>query len=208
MQVGRPREPRLSRELIVDAAMRQIDSGAPLSLNKIAKEFGVHISSLTHHVGDRGNLIELVRGSLAQRYPVVYSEDATWQEAIQVTARAIHQAFVDHPHLIPHMAHQGISSPEVLGTYLRLADVLQTAGFSTSRASLVIRFLDIITLGSGLEAAEKSFVLPPSDAGVEGDTGGESAARASTPRDEDAQQSDEAFELALRLYIEGLEREL
>jgi AcrR family transcriptional regulator len=198
MPVGRPSQPRLSREMIVEAALRQIDSGAVLSLNKISKELGVHLSSLAHHVGDREHLIELLREHLAARYPVRYSVTATWQEAFSATATAIHEAFLAHPLLTPYLATKAITSHKVLGTYSGLAQVLSEAGFSEHQASVSIRFLDILTLGSGLEITEKA-----NDPGARDVPTGTDPWRRQNPSDSEA-----AFDLALRRFIEGMERDL
>lgn len=206
MARGRPREPLLSRELIVATALEQIDSGAELSLNKIAKELGVHLSSLANHVGDRENLIELLRLHVARQYPATFTEDAPWQEALRDTATAMRTAFTKHPHLITYLAHKAISSPEVLDTYSRLAERLVTSGFSNELASLAIRFVDILTLGSGLEVTEKTYGPEGWTSSVDDATAVEDAT--AVPKGPDAAESEAAFQLALRLYISGLEREM
>ncbi len=70
MARGRPRKALLSRELIVETALRLIDAGEDLNLSHIARELSVHVSSLYNHVADREGLIEDLRVQIAHEYPV------------------------------------------------------------------------------------------------------------------------------------------
>lgn len=202
MARGRPRKALLSSELIVDTAMRTIDSGSPLSMSHIARELAVHVSSLYNHVGDRDGLIELLRVRIAEEYPVPPLDGLDWQDAARTVASTIHTAFLAHPGLIPYLADTPVSSPGIVEIYAQLAEAMVRGGHSAQRASLTIRMIDTLALGTAM--VNSSTPAKWNDASP----GGRALIEAAEIWDDDRDQTSEAFELSLQFIIEGLEREL
>lgn len=155
---GRPRKALLSRELIISTALKQIDAGKDFSMSKIARELGVHVSSLYNHVDDREGLLEAIRSHIAQEYPVPPLAELEWEEAVQVVTVTIQTAYSAHPKLIPHLATLPVSAPEIRATYEELANILLAAGFSSYDAATAILMIDTLALGSALVRDEHATV--------------------------------------------------
>ncbi|UOQ59065.1 TetR/AcrR family transcriptional regulator C-terminal domain-containing protein [Leucobacter rhizosphaerae] len=202
MARGRPRTARLSSEIIVDTAMRTIDGGSPLSMSHIARELSVHVSSLYNHVGDRDGLIELLRVRISEEYPVPPLDGLTWQDAVRTVATTIHTAFLAHPRLIPYLADTPVSSPGIVEIYARLAEAMVDAGHSAQRASITIRMIDTLALGTAMVTSSSPAKWNDRS------PGGQALIEAAETWDDDRDQTSEAFELSLRFILAGLEGEL
>lgn len=202
MTRGRPRKALLSSEMIVDTAMRTIDNGSPLSMSHIARELSVHVSSLYNHVGDREGLIELLRMRIAEEYPVPPLDGLEWQDAVRSVASTIHTAFLAHPGLIPYLADTPVSSPGIIEIYSQLATAMIDGGHNPQRASLTIRMIDTLALGTAM--VNSSNPATWNDASP----GGQALLEAAATWADDRDQTAEAFELSLQFIIAGLEREL
>lgn len=202
MPRGRPRKALLSPELIVDTALRQIDAGEQLSMSRVARELGVHVSSLYNHVDDRGGLIELLRLRIAHEYPVPPLDGMNWQEMLRAVAVTIHDAFAAHPRLIPYLAITPVSSPEIVDIYARLAEVMLQAGHRATSAALAIRMIDSLALGTALVNSTEAVPWKHTTAG------GQALLEASETWEDEPALTAEAFAHGLRYIIAGLEAEL
>ncbi|UOQ57473.1 TetR/AcrR family transcriptional regulator C-terminal domain-containing protein [Leucobacter allii] len=202
MPRGRPRKALLSVDLIVDTAMRQIDAGEQLSMSRVARELGVHVSSLYNHVDDRDGLIELLRLRIAHEYPVPPLDGLSWQQTLRAIALTIHDAFAAHPRLIPYLAVTPVSSPEIVEIYARLAEIMLDAGHRATSASLAIRMIDSLALGTALvnstDAVPWKHTTP----------GGRALLEASEHWEDELAQTAEAFTRGLDYIVSGLEAEL
>ena len=67
--MARPKVPLLSADRIADAALELVDSGELFGVNALARRLGVTPSSLYNHVRGRDEIVELMRGRLAERSP-------------------------------------------------------------------------------------------------------------------------------------------
>lgn len=221
---------RLSRELIIDTALKQIDrSGAHgLSMRSLAQELGTEAMSLYRHVHGREDLLEgvvaLLMGDLTSRLDEQLSEH--WQGFLQTVAHQVRQIAVDHPKAFPLIATRHPAAPwlrpplrsvEVVDTFLT---TLIGHGFTDAQAVDAYRSFSSFLLGqllleSAVRGAETSPVEEPLDEGgadiPEGD-GHVALDAASEVRrlrallSED--RSDEEFEVSLEVLLDRLDREL
>jgi len=221
---------RLSRELIIDTALKQIDrSGAQgLSMRSLAQELGTEAMSLYRHVHGREDLLEgvvaLLMGDLTSRLDEQLSEH--WQGFLQTVAHQVRQIAVDHPKAFPLIATRHPAAPwlrpplrsvEVVDTFLT---TLIGHGFTDAQAVDAYRSFSSFLLGqllleSAVRGAETSPVEEPLDEGgadiPEGD-GHVALDAASEVRrlrallSED--RSDEEFEVSLEVLLDRLDREL
>lgn len=221
---------RLSRQLIIDTAVEQIDrSGAhSLSMRSLAKELGVEAMALYRYVHGKEDLLEGVvdrlMGDLTSTLDDQLSEH--WQGFLQTLAHRIREIASDHPRAFPLIATRHPSAPwlrpplrsvEVVDTFLR---TLIGHGFSDEQAVDAYRSFSSFLLGqllleSAVRGAETGPVEEPLDEGgaaiPEGD-GNISLDIAPEVRrlrpllSED--RSDEEFEVSLELLLDRLDHEL
>ena len=85
--------PRLTRALIVETALAQIDRSGPqgLSMRSLAQELGVEAMSLYRYVHGKEDLLEGVVASLMSDLTshLEEAEGSHWQEFLQTVAHAV-----------------------------------------------------------------------------------------------------------------------
>jgi len=221
---------RLSRELIIDTALKQIDrSGAHgLSMRSLAQELGTEAMSLYRHVHGREDLLEgvvaLLMGDLTSRLDEQLSEH--WQGFLQTVAHQVRQIAIDHPKAFPLIATRHPAAPwlrpplrsvEVVDTFLR---TLVGHGCTDAQAVDAYRSFSSFLLGqllleSAVRGAETGPVEEPLDEGDadipegDGQVALDSAPEVRRLRallSED--RSDEEFEVSLEVLLDRLDREL
>ncbi len=190
----------LSAELIADAAMQLADSGRPFGVNATARALGVTPSSLYHHVSGLDEIIELMRGRLMDRYAVDPLPEA-WEGAVREIVRRQRQMYGEHPFLVPYIVGKAVADPRTLDWYDRIADVLSSAGFPDDQVLVALTAIDALGLGFGLDLAGPEAAWGTAD-GVEDLGRAVAAAPAGRAR------SEEAFEWALAMLIDGLRTRL
>jgi TetR/AcrR family tetracycline transcriptional repressor len=227
---SRSAAPRLSRELIVDTALAQIDrSGAQgLSMRSLAQELGVEAMSLYRYVHGREDLLEGVvahlMGNLTSSLDDELSEH--WQGFLQTVAHEVRRIAMDHPMAFPLVATRHPAAPW-LRPPLRSVDVVNTFlstlighGFSDAQAVGAYRSFSSFLLGhllleSAVRGAETGPVEEPLDEGdaaiPEGDGRVELDDAPEVERlrpllSED--RSEEEFEISLEILLDRLSREL
>lgn len=221
---------RLSRELVIDTALAQIDrSGAQgLSMRTLAKELGVEAMALYRHVHGKEDLLEGVvdqlMGDLASKLDEQLAEH--WQGFLQTLAHEIRRIAIEHPKAFPLVATRHPSAPwlrpplrsiEVVDTFL---STLIGHGFTDEQAVDAYRSFSSFLLGqllleAAVRGAETSPVEEPLDEGgatIPGRDGEVSLAAASEVRrlrkllSED--RTDEEFEVSLEVLLDRLDRDL
>lgn len=171
---------RLSRTLIVETALEQIDrSGAQgLSMRSLAQELGVEAMSLYRHVHGREDLLEGVVALLMTDLTADLDEELTdhWQGFLQVVAHRVRQIAVDHPRAFPLIATRHPAAPW-LRPPLRSVEVVETFlaellghGFTDAQAVDAYRSFSSFLLGhllleAAVRGAETAPVEEPLDEG-------------------------------------------
>ena len=221
---------RLSRKLIVETALVQIDrAGAQgLSMRSLALELGVEAMSLYRYVNGREDLLEGViaslMGDLTSDLEGELSEH--WQGYLQNVAHHVRRIAIDHPKAFPLVATRHPAAPwlrpplrsvEVVNTFL---SALIARGFSDAQAVGAYRSFSSFLLGqllleSAVRGAETGPVEEPLDEGDadvperDGQIGLDSAPEVRRLRpllSED--RSGEEFEVSLEGLLDRLNREL
>lgn len=163
---------RLSRQLIVQTALAQIDrSGSDgLSMRSLAKDLGVEAMSLYRYVHGREDLLEGVTDALMGGLTSRLDEKLTdhWQGFLQTLAHEIRQIAVDHPMAFPLVATRHPAAPwlrpplrsiEIVDTFLA---ALIGYGFSDEQAVAAYRSFTSFLLGQLLlESAVRGAALSP-----------------------------------------------
>ncbi|SMH50992.1 transcriptional regulator, TetR family [Rathayibacter oskolensis] len=222
--------PRLSRDLIVETALAQIDrSGSQsLSMRSLAQELGVEAMSLYRYVHGKEDLLEgviaLLMHDLNERLDE--SEAQHWQGFLQTVAHEVRRIATDHPKAFPLVATRHPAAPwlrpplrsvEVVNTFL---SALTEHGFSDERAVGAYRAFSSFLLGQlllqsavhGAETGPAEEPLDEGDAAIPQGDGRMTLDRAPEVRrlrallSED--RSDEEFEISLEALLDRLDREL
>jgi AcrR family transcriptional regulator len=153
--VARPSKPILSPDLIYRTALNQLDRTGSLNMPELARELGVSVSSVYHHVKGRTGVLEGVRAVIAD-WDCGDPDD--WEEMVRRWAGHYRNAFARHPGAIPALVGQAVSDPSTLRQYDALATKLTNTGFSARSIVLSVSALDVLCLGAALDASAPSMV--------------------------------------------------
>jgi TetR/AcrR family tetracycline transcriptional repressor len=222
--------PRLSRDLIIEAALTQIDRSGPqgLSMRSLAQELGVEAMSLYRYVHGKEDLLEGVVASLMRGLTgrLDEAEGEHWQAFLQTVAHEVRRIATDHPKAFPLVATRHPAAPwlrpplrsvEVVNTFLT---ALTKAGFSDPQAVNAYRAFSSFLLGQlllqsvvrGAEAGpaeepldEGGADIPQGDGSMSLDIAPE-VRRLRTLLSED--RSDEEFEVSLEVLLDRLDRDV
>ncbi|GAA4062573.1 TetR/AcrR family transcriptional regulator [Nonomuraea soli] len=132
--------PALSREQIVAAAMKLLDTEGleALSLRRLGVELGAAATAFYRHVANKDELIELVVNE-------VYGElridgEAPWRESVTVIAHSFRAAILRHPWFVSVIGEVGLAylGPNVMGKTDQMLAVLERAGFALEDADLAM----------------------------------------------------------------------
>lgn len=225
-----PSSRRLSRELIIETALAQIDGGGVqgLSMRSLAQELGVEAMSLYRHVHGREDLLEGVVALMLEDLTENLDEELMhhWQGFLQALAHGVRRIALEHPRAFPLIATSHPAAPwlrpplrsvEVVNTFLA---TLIGQGFSDHQAvdayrSFTSRLLGLLLLESAARGAETGPVEEPLDEGnadipeQDGRIGLEETPEVSRLRgllSED--RSEEEFEVSLEDLLDRLNRDL
>jgi AcrR family transcriptional regulator len=172
---------RLSRALIIDTALAQIDQSGTdgLSMRSLAKDLGVEAMSLYRYVHGREDLLEGITdaliGDLSSRLDTELTEH--WQGFLQALAHQVRQIAVDHPKAFPLVATRHPAAPwlrpplrsiELVDTFL---SALIGYGFTDAQAVAAYRSFTSFLIGQLLlESAVRGASTGPVDEPIdEGD---------------------------------------
>lgn len=221
---------RLSRELIVQTALAQIDRSGPqgLSMRSLGQDLGVEAMSLYRYVHGREDLLEGVVAFLMDDLIANLDDELVehWQGFLQIVAHEVRSIAVEHPNAFPLVATRHPAAPwlrpplrsiEVVDTFL---STLIGYGFTDAQAVGAYRSFSSFLLGqllleSAVRGAETGPATEPLDEGgaslPEGDgtMGLDKAPQVQRLRSllsED--RSDEEFEVSLEDLLDRLSRDL
>lgn len=221
---------RLSRELIVDTALGQVDrlGVQGLSMRSLAQELGVEAMSLYRYVHGKEDLLEGIVASLMSDLTshLAEAKGEHWQAFLQTVAHAVRRIATEHPKAFPLVATRHPAAPwlrpplrsvEVVNTFLK---ALIENGFTDAQAVDAYRAFSSFLLGQlllqsvvrGAEAGPAEEPLDEGGAAIpqgDGSTSLEAAPEVQRLRvllSED--RSDEEFEVSLEALLDRLDREL
>jgi AcrR family transcriptional regulator len=152
-QHGRPaRRPALTREAIVDAAVKVADAEglAAVSMRRIAAELGARVMSLYHHVARKEDLLTLMADAVTAEVLVPEPLPADWREAISLIARREREVAKLHPWMGDFVAIQLEIGPNMLRHGEQTAAALSGLGLSIRETTEVAGAIDHYVLGHTL----------------------------------------------------------
>ena len=174
---GNARQPRLSRDAILDRALAVADAEGidAVSVRRLARDLGVTPMALYWHVDDKNALLHALGDRLLGGLDLTVDERVPWPEQLRafvVSFTAVLRAHPSAAMLIGSLPT--VASANALGATEVALDILRRAGFSPEEAahittqivrtttSMVIAELDVIP-ATGEPACTEEFLrsLPP-----------------------------------------------
>jgi AcrR family transcriptional regulator len=133
----RPAKEPLTRERIVEAAIRILDRDGldAVSTRKIAEDLGTGSASLYAHVASRDELIELMVDRIADEIEVPEPDPEHWQDQLRDYARHAQQVWAAHADIVRTSLATIPTGPGRLRVIEGLLAIMRGAGFSDQLAS-------------------------------------------------------------------------
>ena len=159
----RPRQPVLSRERIVTAALALIDADGlgAFSTRRLAAALGVQGPSLYHHFANRDAILDAVADSVTATVDTSFFARHDWLEALRRWAWSYRQALTAHPNVVPYLAQGPGRRPAALAMADAVYGALVKAGWPPARATHVGAALRYFVAGSALGSFARGFVEDP-----------------------------------------------
>lgn len=161
--VGRPKagQERLSRERIVEAALRLIDAEGieALSMRRLAGELDVDPMAIYRHLPSKDGVLEAVAATVFAGLRVGVAPATPWPERVRAFAEAYRALVRAHPHLVRHLAASAqAAAPVALDANEVLYGALGESGLSPAAtvwaADLVVDYVNGFALAeSGTPAS-------------------------------------------------------
>ena len=154
----RPARAPLSREAIVDAALRVLDreGAAGLSMRRVADELGTGPASLYWHVANKDALIDLIVDRVAGEVPLPEPEPDRWQEQLRDWLLGVREVFGRHPGVAALTLGRIPTGPNVVRWAEWTLALMRGAGIPDRIAAFAGDLLGLYLGATGYEAA-----LPP-----------------------------------------------
>jgi AcrR family transcriptional regulator len=123
--------PRLSRERLMDAAIRLADAGGigQLSMRRLAQELGVEAMSLYYHVANKDDLMNGIADRVVGEIELP-AADAAWKPALRRLALSAYEAFTRHPWAASLVLSGAGTTPARVRYMEAVLGTLRRAGFS------------------------------------------------------------------------------
>ncbi len=154
--MARPLQKILSRERIVRTALDMLRRGREFTIPALAAELKVHPSSLYHHIpGGRDEIVDLMRAELYAGIDLESLSDhgMPWEQRLRGWAHAYRQATAGAPWLLPVVVGQPVDDRPTQAIYEVLFALLEEAGLPEDEWMAAATMLDVIVLGSALDAS-------------------------------------------------------
>ncbi|HVW79470.1 MAG TPA: TetR family transcriptional regulator [Mycobacteriales bacterium] len=150
-QASRPaREPALSRDAVVAAAVRLVEDNDldALTMRRLAAELGTAVTSIYWHVGNRDALLDLMVDRLLADMRDVKVSGRTPKARITSLCRQWRQRLWEHPHLIAVAHQRGKTAAMFQPMQAALARELHAVGLRGRDAAAAIRSLQLHVVSS------------------------------------------------------------
>jgi AcrR family transcriptional regulator len=140
------RRPRLSRELVLQAALRLVDEENldALTMRRLGQELGRDPMALYRYAENRAELLDGV-AELVLSQLVIPADVPDWQEQLRRTGHEFRQLALAHPNVVPLIVTRPLATPLALrpiGTLRPLEQMLELlvgAGYTPVRALHIYR---------------------------------------------------------------------
>lgn len=156
--MGRPSEPIIDVEHVVEEALTMIDEGGmkALSMRGLGRRLGINPASLYHHFHNKEHLLESVRAEIFRRVkfpPRMGSKP--WNEQLITLGKTFRAILTKHPNAINLVAASNPVETRLMGhpLYEGILKSLLTAGFREAQAAYLLTSIEILSTGSAMQEA-------------------------------------------------------
>lgn len=140
----------LTRERIVDAAMRVIDADGleALSMRRLGSELNVNPMAAYHYVPNKAALYDLILDAVMSGIDLTAIDPASpVDERLKQAARAYQAAILRHPQAIPVLASRSVRSINALRPVEAFIQLLLEVGLDTTQALAAVDAMAQYILG-------------------------------------------------------------
>lgn len=147
--------PQLSRDLIVETALRLLDADGldGVSMRRVADELGTGAASLYAHVANKDELLDLLLDRVSAEIEVPLPDPENWQEQLRTVAHRIFEVFTAHRDIAAISLASIPTGPEQLRITEGIMAIMIEGGVPPTVAGWAI---DRIALYIGADAYEGS----------------------------------------------------
>jgi len=146
--------PPLSRDRIIDTAIEMADRDGldAVTLRRIAKELGAHVTSLYNHVADRGAVTTGIVDELITRAELPAGE-VEWEPWVRAFVAAIGQIAEEHPGAFAALQRRPVEGPQAMASFEAALAAFERAGLGSDDAYSAVKATTYVALSIGVERA-------------------------------------------------------
>lgn len=149
----RPRIQLLSRDLILDAALEQIENKHDFTIIGLAGSLKVNPSSLYHHFpGGKDDILDGLRERIIETSDGPGSETSDWRAELGTWIRSSRDSLARFPAAIPLMMGRVVADQTTLQLYERLAAIVSNAGVPANKMLHVMSMVEAVVFGSAVDS--------------------------------------------------------
>jgi AcrR family transcriptional regulator len=155
------RQPRVSREQVLDAALAIADEDglAAVTMANVGSRLDVQAMSLYRHIGNKEEMLDGLVDRVFAEIEVPRDAD-DWRAALRRRAVSAREALGRHPWAIGLMESRAQPGPMTLGHHDAMLAILFSAGFTGHEATRAYNLLDSFIYGFALQEASLPFSTP------------------------------------------------
>ncbi|GAA1392208.1 TetR family transcriptional regulator ActII [Kitasatospora putterlickiae] len=153
-----PRRQPLSRERIVEAALRIVDAEGmdALSMRRVGQELGTGAASLYAHVGSKEELLELVLDLVYADIELEPADPERWQEQVKRLLRNSREALLSHRDLAKAAVVANVPvTPHAMDIAETMLAMLRAGGLDEQTAAYGVDLLGLYTTATAFEASTR-----------------------------------------------------
>lgn len=196
----RPSTPLLSREAIVERALKIIDAEgvSGLSMRRLAAELGVSGPSLYHHYGSKDEILDAIVDKINNQIRLEDS-GAGWEATLTSYAYQLRALLIAHPHVVEFVALRPVTSHSGLRIYEHMISRLSACGWDVAFGREVTLALENLVYGAALMANAPDIDLTADQREVY-------PLLARLQADPPVHVPDDGFEVGFSAFVEGLRK--
>ena len=143
-----PRRPALTKDRIIEAAVRVADrgGGSQVSMRNVGKELGVEAMSLYHHLAGKDALMDGLADWVYTQIDLPGPQEP-WRRAMTDRASSARRALSHHPWALGLIESRRAPGPNLLGHHNGVLACLRGNGFSIPLASHAFSAIDAYVYG-------------------------------------------------------------
>jgi AcrR family transcriptional regulator len=160
-RAGRAAKPRLSRDAVVDAALRLLDAESldAVSMRRVAKEFATGAASLYAHVANReellGLVVDRVLGEFAERWPGTEPTPQNWRALTADWAHVFRQTALAHQDVAKAFSGRTMRGPNGLRALESQLAVMRAGGLPDRMAVFAVDLIRRHLIARAIEDAAR-----------------------------------------------------